>query len=164
MQCNRRPEGGSDLSVCRYSLRSDSYLAAASALPASATAPNCLINPRASQLTQPSTIFPPAKRATLIPVMEICFPVGAIPFSSPLWVPRQLQRAVIVSPSERSSSTVRRKSWKALRYRVALFFSPRARAQDLAWKRHDECSLARIARLRLADYLCSKPLRTNDER
>jgi hypothetical protein len=40
----------------------------------------------------------------LIPVMKIYFLVGAIPLSSPLWVPRQLQRTATVSPSGKSSA------------------------------------------------------------
>ncbi len=62
----------------------DGYLAAALALPISGTTPSCCISPRASQLTQPSTILPLEKRAMLIPVMVNCFPVGAIPPRSPL--------------------------------------------------------------------------------
>src|SRR5260370_40698452 len=60
------------------------YFAAALAFPTSATTPSCCIKPRASQLTQPSTILPFVKRAMLIPEMVNCFPVGAIPLRSPL--------------------------------------------------------------------------------
>jgi hypothetical protein len=40
------------------------------------------------------------------PEMVTCFPVGAIPLRSPLWVPRQDQRAITVSPSVMMSSIV----------------------------------------------------------
>src|SRR6266704_4209536 len=70
------------------------YFPAALAFPTSATTPSCCIKPRASQLTQPSTILPFVKRAMLIPEMVNCFPVGAIPLRSPLCVPLQDQRAV----------------------------------------------------------------------
>jgi len=50
--------------------------------PTSATTPSCCIKPRASQLTQPSTILPFVKLAMLIPEMVNCFPVGAIPLRS----------------------------------------------------------------------------------
>src|SRR2546427_12652413 len=42
------------------------YLVAALVFPTSATTPSCCIKPRASQLTQPSTILPFVTRATLI--------------------------------------------------------------------------------------------------
>src|SRR6266478_1978212 len=85
------------------------------AFPTSATTPSCCIKPRASQLTQPSTILPFVKRATLIPEMVNCFPVGAIPLRSPLCVPVQDQRAVTVSPSAMMSSIVNRTSGNAVR-------------------------------------------------
>src|SRR6266404_2597550 len=88
---------------------------AALSFPSSATTPSCCIKPRASQLTQPSTILPFVKRATLIPEMVNCFPVGAIPLRSPLCVPLQDQRAVTVSPSAMMSSTVNRTSGNAVR-------------------------------------------------
>src|SRR6266478_4699512 len=91
------------------------YFAAALAFPTSATTPSCCIKPRASQLTQPSTILPFVKRATLIPEMVNCFPVGAIPLRSPLCVPLQDQRAVTVSPSAMMSSTANRTSGNAVR-------------------------------------------------
>src|SRR3977135_3003766 len=95
----------------------DGYLveAAALALPRSGTTPSCCIRARASQLTQPSSILPFAKRAMLTPVMLTCFPVGGIPLRSPLWVPLQDHRATTVSPSAMMSSIVNRMSGKAVR-------------------------------------------------
>src|SRR2546422_915727 len=90
------------------------YLATALDFPTSAMTPSCCIKPRASQLTQPSTILPFVKRAMLIPEMVNCFPVGAIPLRSPLCVPLQDQRAVTVSPSAMMSSTVNRTSGNAV--------------------------------------------------
>src|SRR5260370_20360350 len=91
------------------------YFVAALAFPTSATTPSCCIKPRASQLTQLSEILPFVKRATLIPEMVNCFPVGAIPLRSPLCVPLQDQRAVTVSPSAIMSSNVNRTSRNAVR-------------------------------------------------
>jgi hypothetical protein len=73
------------------------------------------MRPRASQLIQPSSILPLAKRTALIPEMAIYFPVGAIPLRSPLWAPRQDQRAITISPSAMMSSIVKRRSCKAVR-------------------------------------------------
>jgi len=50
------------------------------------------------QLTKPSAILPFETRATVTPEMVMCFPVGAMPLRSPLWVPRQDQRVMTVSP------------------------------------------------------------------
>ena len=52
-----RTEGPSGVGPSGFS-RLGSYLTAAFALPTSATTPSCCINPRASQLTQPSVILP----------------------------------------------------------------------------------------------------------
>jgi hypothetical protein len=46
-------------------------------------------------------------RATVTPEMVMCFPVGAMPLRSPLWVPRQDQRVMTVSPSAMTSSIVK---------------------------------------------------------
>src|ERR1700722_12602338 len=97
---------------------SDNYLeeaANALDLPSSGTIPSCCMRPKLSQLTKPSNILPFVNRAMLTPVMLNCLPVGAMPFSSPLWVPRQDQRATTVSPSASRSSIVKRMSGKALR-------------------------------------------------
>src|SRR5205807_10461174 len=99
------------------------FAATALALASSGTTPSCCIRPRASQLIQPSAILLPLKRAMLTPEMVTCFPVGAIPLRSPLCVPRQDQRAVTVSTSAMMSSIVNRRSGKAVRWSVALFFA-----------------------------------------
>ena len=49
----------------------DAYLAAALTLATSGTTPSCCIRPRASQFTQPSTILPFERRATVTPEMLI---------------------------------------------------------------------------------------------
>jgi hypothetical protein len=64
--------------------RRTGYLAAARDLAGSGTTPSWRIRPRASQLTKPSTILPFEKRAMVTPVIANCFPVGAMPLSSPL--------------------------------------------------------------------------------
>src|SRR5713226_5793315 len=80
-----------------------------------ATTPSCCIMPKASQLTWLSASLPFKRRATVTPEMVNCFPVGAMPLRSPLWVPRQDQRAMTVSPSAMRSSMVKRRSGKAVR-------------------------------------------------
>ena len=52
-------------------------------------------------------------REIVIPETVTSFPVGAIPSSSPVWVPRNVQREVTASPSAIWSSTVIRPSGNA---------------------------------------------------
>src|SRR6266478_5453422 len=84
------------------------YFVAALAFPTSATTPSCCIKPRASQLTQPSTILPFVKRAMLVPEMVNCFPVGAIPLRSPLCVPLRDLAQIRASKSHGESSSLQR--------------------------------------------------------
>src|SRR5437867_13298596 len=69
------------------------------ACPSGGTAPSCCIMPKVSQVTHCSATFPPAMRITLMPVVVTSLPVGEMPISVPLWVPRAVQRTVILLPS-----------------------------------------------------------------
>jgi hypothetical protein len=60
------------------------YVAATRDLVGCGTTPSWRMRPRASQLTKPSTILPFEKRTMVTPVIANCFPVGAMPLSSPL--------------------------------------------------------------------------------
>src|SRR5579863_2051504 len=114
-----RTEGPTlDRAFRSFRTSSDNYLeetATALGLLSSGTTPSCCMRPKLSQLTKPSNILPFVNRAMLTPVMLNCLFVGAMAFSSPLWVPRQDQRATTVSPSAIMSSIVKRMSGKALR-------------------------------------------------
>src|SRR5258708_3571345 len=66
--------------------------------PIEGTTPSCCIIPRASNSVHASTILPPSKRAMPMPVTVPCFPVGAIPMSCPLLVPRSYHLFTSIPP------------------------------------------------------------------
>jgi hypothetical protein len=54
-------------------------------------ASSCCSIPKVSQFWNSSTIFPPSRREIVRPETLTRLPVGSMPISSPLCVPRQLQ-------------------------------------------------------------------------
>jgi hypothetical protein len=66
---------------------------------ASGTAPSCCIIESVSQMSHASRVLPSAIREYVIPSTVTCLPVGDMPISSPVFVPRPVQREATNSPS-----------------------------------------------------------------
>jgi hypothetical protein len=64
--------------------------------------PSCRINPKASNTSHASAILPSATRQMPTAVTSMRLPVGAMPISSPWWVPLVVQRVTTFSPEDAS--------------------------------------------------------------